>query len=159
MKRLLFILLSLLIVSGMFACSNQEARPAAPTEPVPTESQTEAPTAEPTAQPTQAPDITPIYEQTEPAEAQDSYIGALTDEQKEDILAFAADWYKENFEYEVLSIDFAEDDDPGYAYYSDRKPGELIILKVATTHGGPDYPRDCFITVSDEGYNVINEGY
>ena len=107
---------------------------------------------------------TPSPEPDEPA----SYLGALSETQKGEILEFAKKWYAENFsEYEVLSMDFAEDDDNGYAYYSDLKPGEIIILKVHTTHGSrvradgtiDGIPRDFFVKITGSGYEFLNEGY
>lgn len=96
-----------------------------------------------------------------------SFIGALSEKQKEEIIDFAELWYKENFaEYEVLSMDFAEDDDSDYGYYSEMKPGEIIILMVHTTHGSKKtadgiegIPRRFVIKITDSGYEMLNEGY
>ena len=100
-----------------------------------------------------------------------SYIGALSDEQKTDLINYVEEWYKENFsEYEVLSVEIAEDDNElaqhGYSYYPDMKPGEIIILLVHTTHVSKinngkieGIPRTCFVKITDDGFEVFNEGY
>lgn len=159
MKKIIVCLLSILVLSSFFACSTGTAPDVEPTA-APIGSGTEIPSALPSETASAAPADTPSPTGTEPSEQPSSYIEALSDDEKDRILLFAADWYAMNFfEYEVLSMKFADDDDLGYEYYSQYKPGEIIILLVETTHGGRGVYRKCFITVSGSDYNVINEGY
>ncbi|MCR5808245.1 MAG: hypothetical protein K6G56_01635 [Clostridiales bacterium] len=110
-----------------------------------------------TVPPTEEPSPTPEVTEAAP---EDSYLGALSDDEKLAVMEYAADWYEEYFrDYEVLSMQFAEDDDIGYSDYPQYGPGEIIILLVETTHGGQGVYRRFFVTISETGFNKINEGY
>lgn len=168
MKKPFIVLIVAALSIVALACSCTPARHSetGPTQPAetapadPVSSGTPCPSPSPTEAETEEPTAAPSPETNKPSDAPTSFIGALSDEEKNAILAFASDWYAENFyDYEVLSMDFADDDDPLYEYYSQYRPGELIILKVETTHGGRGVYRGCFIAISEEGYNVVNEGY
>ena len=107
------------------------------TAPMGTEYQTEIPTSDPV-----------------------SYLDALSEDEKQKVLAFAREWYAENFpNYEDLTFEFAKDSDSGYANYPQYKPGELIILKVTSEKSFAGSRRTCFIAMSDSVYEVFNEGW
>ena len=106
-----------------------------------TERQTELPTADAPSEPV-------------------SYLDALSEDEKQKVLDFAAEWYAENFpNYEGLVFEFAKDSDSGYANYAQYKPGEIIILKVTSEKSFAGSRRTCFIAISDSGYEVFNEGW
>ena len=160
MKKIIALMLLTAFTAAVCSCSIPRNDHAGPTDPAietvysgsPAETDTETETAVLTS------DITEVT--PEASDEPISYIGAISNDEKETIMEFARDWYSENFsEYEVLSMKLADDDDDGYSYYSQYKPGELVILLVETTHGGSGVYRKCFITISDDGYTVINEGY
>lgn len=160
MKKVIALMLLTAFTVAVCSCSVSQNEHAEPTDPAietvytgsPAETDTETETVAPTS------DIAVVT--PEASDEPNSYIGAITDDEKEAIMEFTRDWYLQNFsEYEVLSMKFADDDDDGYSYYSQYKPGELVILLVETTHGGSGVYRKCFITISDDGYTVINEGY
>lgn len=89
-----------------------------------------------------------------------SYLDALSEEDKQTVIAFAREWYAENFpNYEDLEFAFAKDSDSGYASYPQYKPGEIIILKVTSEKCFSGSRRTCFIAISDSGYEVFNEGF
>lgn len=89
-----------------------------------------------------------------------SYLGALSEEDKQKVIDFAKEWYAENFPYyEDLEFAFAKDSDSGYANYPQYKPGEIIILKVTSEKSFSGSRRTCFIAISDSGYEVFNEGW
>ena len=89
-----------------------------------------------------------------------SYLDALSEEDKQKVIAFAREWYAENFpHYEDLEFAFAKDSDSGYANYPQYKPGEIIILKVTSEKSFSGSRRTCFIAISDSGYEVFNEGW
>lgn len=89
-----------------------------------------------------------------------SYLDALSEEDKQTVIAFAREWYAENFpNYEDLEFAFAKDSDSGYANYPQYKPGEIIILKVTSEKSFSGSRRTCFIAISDSGYEVFNEGF
>lgn len=159
MRKILAALLSVFMLLSLIACSKTTAPDVEPTA-APIGGETGSPSALPSETASADPVYTPSPTEAETSEQPSSYIGALSDEEKERILSFAAEWYAEYFfEYEVLSMKFADDDDLGYDYYSQYKPGEIIILLVETTHGGRGVYRKCFITISGSGYEVINDGY
>ena len=100
-------------------------------------------------------DNTSVSEPTE----QSSYLGALSEDEKQKILEFAKGWYAENFpNYKDLVFEFAKDSAFGYTQYPQYKPGEIIILRVTSEKSFADSVRSCFIKITDSGYEVFNEG-
>ncbi|MBR0205916.1 MAG: hypothetical protein IJQ45_04125 [Clostridia bacterium] len=94
-----------------------------------------------------------------PAPEQSSYLGALSEDEKQKILEFAKGWYAENFpNYKDLVFEFAKDSSFGYTQYPQYKPGEIIILRVTSEKSFADSVRSCFIKITDSGYEVFNEG-
>ena len=90
---------------------------------------------------------------------QSSYLGALSESEKQEILEFAKGWYAENFpNYNDLVIEFAKDSAFGYTQYPQYKPGEMIILRVTSEKSFSGSVRSCFIRITDSGYEVFNEG-
>ncbi len=89
-----------------------------------------------------------------------SYLDALSEDEKQKVLDFAAEWYAENFpDYKDLTFTFAKDSDSGYGNYAQYKPGEIIILKVTSEKSFAGCRRTCFIAISDSGYEIFNEGW
>ncbi len=94
------------------------------------------------------------------ASEQSSYLGALSESEKQKILEFAKGWYSENFpNYKDLVFEFADDSVFGYKNYSQYKPGEMIILRVTSEKSFSGSVRSCFIKITDSGYEVFNEGF
>ena len=168
MKRLIAAVLILVFVITFASCTekgNTETNNSA------TAMTTPSVDTEPSVIPVSTDDAQSDNEQSSGTDLPTSYIGALSDEQKTDLINYVEEWYKENFsEYEVLSVEIAEDDNElaqtGYSYYPDMKPGEIIILLVHTTHGSKikngkieGIPRTCFVKITDDGFEVFNEGY
>ena len=90
---------------------------------------------------------------------QSSYLGALSESEKQEILEFAKGWYAENFpNYKDLVFEFAKDSVFGYTQYPQYKPGEMIILRVTSEKSFAGSVRSCFIKITDSGYEVFNEG-
>ena len=88
-----------------------------------------------------------------------SYLGALSESARQEILEYAGEWYSENLPaYGDLTIEFSDDSYSGYRSYPQYGPGEIIILRV-TSAKDPYSVRRCFIEISDAGCEVINEGY
>ena len=94
-----------------------------------------------------------------PAPEQSSYLGALSEGEKQKILEFAKGWYADNFpNYKDLVFEFAKDSAFGYTQYPQYKPGEIIILRVTSEKSFAGSVRSCFIKITDSGYEVFNEG-
>lgn len=161
MKKTAILILVFSLFLCLCACTASNEGASGPT----TEAFSSAPSAEPTAAPTEAITEAPAEEPTyseAPTASPDSYLGALSEADKESILSFASDWYAEHLSgAEILSMEFFEDDDTGYSFYPQYAPGEIVILKVVTSLEGlgSGCYRTCFITISPDGYSVINEGY
>jgi serpin B len=91
---------------------------------------------------------------------QSSYLGVLSESEKQEILEFAKGWYAENFpNYNDLVFEFAKDSAFGYTQYPQYKPGEMIILRVTSEKSFSGSVRSCFIKITDSGYEVFNEGF
>ena len=94
-----------------------------------------------------------------PAPEQSSYLGALSEGEKQKILEFAKGWYADNFpNYKDLVFEFAKDSAFGYTQYPQYEPGEIIILRVTSEKSFAGSVRSCFIKITDSGYEVFNEG-
>jgi hypothetical protein len=162
MKKTASIILSLLLLICLCACSSSHNENVEPTNALITEEPSAEPTAVPTEAFTESPTDEPVNSEEAPTAEPTSYLEALSETERGNILSFASDWYAEHLPGdEVLSMEFMGDDDPGYSYYPQYAPGEIIILKVVTSHEGygSGVFRTCFITISPDGYAVINEGY
>lgn len=159
MRKKIWIPIIVLTFGLLAGCENQNVSPAdtaamtesekeniqdSDSENVPDEKLSEEETSEQTAQ-----------------KPNNNYLESLSDEELEEARSLAEKFYTEEFSYDLISLEPADNTDSLYRQNADYKPGNIIVFMAETTHAGEGTYRKIVFVRENSGseWTQINEGY